>query len=254
MLLIDPPLWTAHGRLWSHLVSDTSLEELHAFADRIGIPRRAFEGDHYDIPQERYADCVALGAVEAAPRDVVRALQTSGLRLPKRKGDKGVARVRGVEFADGTTVDVDLIAGGEPFDERRVFAAAVYVLDASGDLALVHSVRRSEWGPPGGWREGSESVWDNAIRETWEECGIELDVDDLVPVGYERFHHRGGGLWRPGQDVMQVFRADLAERRPRLTAARDDTSGREWVDWGEFERRCGGQFHWPLAARVIGAG
>lgn len=255
MLLIDPPLWPAHGRLWSHLVSDTSLEELHAFARAVGIPERGFEGDHYDIPEERYAQCVSLGAVESTPREVVRALQASGLRLPKRKGDKGIARMRDVRFADGTSADVDLIAGREPFDERRVFAAAVLLLDAGDSIALVHSVRRDEWGPPGGWREGQESVWDTAIREVHEECGLRLDAADLVPVGYERFHRRTeGGLWRAGQDVLQVFRADLAEVRPPMTAELDDTSAREWVSIAEFERRCGDQFHWPLAARVIAGG
>ena len=40
---IDPPTWPGHGRLWSHLVSDVSFEELHAFAAAIGCPPRAFE-------------------------------------------------------------------------------------------------------------------------------------------------------------------------------------------------------------------
>ncbi|HQW73992.1 MAG TPA: DUF4031 domain-containing protein, partial [Ornithinibacter sp.] len=31
-ILIDPPRPEAHGRRWSHLISDTSTEELHAFA------------------------------------------------------------------------------------------------------------------------------------------------------------------------------------------------------------------------------
>ncbi len=53
-VLIDPPSWPAHGRLWSHLVSDTSYDELHAFAEQLAVPRRAFEGDHYDVPADRY--------------------------------------------------------------------------------------------------------------------------------------------------------------------------------------------------------
>src|SRR5665648_976469 len=28
-VLVDPPIWPRHGRLWGHLVSDTSLAELH---------------------------------------------------------------------------------------------------------------------------------------------------------------------------------------------------------------------------------
>ncbi|OPG09924.1 hypothetical protein B1R27_04405 [Streptomyces sp. GKU 895] len=80
---IDPPSWPGHGRMWSHLVSDESYDELHAFADTLGVPRRAFERDHYDIPSHRYADVVAAGAVEVSSREVVRLLTESGLRRPK---------------------------------------------------------------------------------------------------------------------------------------------------------------------------
>ena len=53
-LLIDPPNSPGHGRLWSHLASDTSYAELHRFAQSLGIPQRGFDRDHYDIPAERY--------------------------------------------------------------------------------------------------------------------------------------------------------------------------------------------------------
>ena len=62
-VLIDTPVWPWRGRLWSHLVSDVSYEELHAFvAAELGIPRRAFQGDHYDIPEDLYDVAVAAGA------------------------------------------------------------------------------------------------------------------------------------------------------------------------------------------------
>ncbi|MFI6285860.1 DUF4031 domain-containing protein [Streptomyces sp. NPDC051018] len=80
---IDPPMWPGHGRMWSHLISDTSYEELHAFAASIGCPRRAFERDHYDIPSHRYAAAVAAGAVEVPSREVIRLLVGAGLRRPK---------------------------------------------------------------------------------------------------------------------------------------------------------------------------
>ncbi|MEU7556846.1 DUF4031 domain-containing protein [Streptomyces eurythermus] len=82
-LYVDPPAWPGHGRLWSHLVSDASYDELHAFAARLGLPRRSFDGDHYDLPERRYADAVAAGAVEVSSREVVRLLRESGLRRPK---------------------------------------------------------------------------------------------------------------------------------------------------------------------------
>ncbi|MFD9218470.1 DUF4031 domain-containing protein [Streptomyces sp. NPDC060064] len=81
---IDPPTWPGHGRLWSHLVSDVSYEELHAFAASIGCPPRAFERDHYDVPSHRYADAVGAGAVEVSSREVVVLLTKAGLR--RRKG------------------------------------------------------------------------------------------------------------------------------------------------------------------------
>ncbi|MDX3455474.1 DUF4031 domain-containing protein [Streptomyces sp. ME02-8801-2C] len=90
---IDPPTWPGHGRLWSHLVSDVSYEELHAFAEELGVPARAFERDHYDIPSHRYGDVVAAGAVEVSSREVVRLLHGSGLR--RRKGPGGPGRAGG---------------------------------------------------------------------------------------------------------------------------------------------------------------
>ncbi|MFB7505386.1 DUF4031 domain-containing protein [Streptomyces broussonetiae] len=85
-LYIDPPTWPGHGRMWSHLVSDVSYDELHAFAQKLDVPRRAFDGDHYDLPAHRYADAVAAGALEVGSREVVRLLHASGLRRRKRQG------------------------------------------------------------------------------------------------------------------------------------------------------------------------
>lgn len=82
-IYIDPPDWPGHGRLWSHLVSDLSYDELHAFADGLGVPRRAFERDHYDLPSHRYADAVRAGAVEVGSKELVRRLTGAGLRRPK---------------------------------------------------------------------------------------------------------------------------------------------------------------------------
>ncbi|MEU5087401.1 DUF4031 domain-containing protein [Streptomyces sp. NPDC021356] len=82
---IDPPTWPGHGRMWSHLVSDDSYGELHGFAAALGVPARAFERDHYDLPAHRYPDAVAAGAVEVSSREVVRLLHAAGLRRRKRR-------------------------------------------------------------------------------------------------------------------------------------------------------------------------
>ncbi|MET8407543.1 DUF4031 domain-containing protein [Streptomyces sp. NPDC005195] len=83
---IDLPTWPGHGRLWSHLISDLSYDELHRFAAGLGVPSRAFDRDHYDLPAHRYADAVRAGAVEVGSREVVRLLHGAGLRRRKQAG------------------------------------------------------------------------------------------------------------------------------------------------------------------------
>ncbi|WP_053386372.1 DUF4031 domain-containing protein [Leucobacter japonicus] len=80
-ILIDPPAWPAHGTIWSHLVSDTSYDELHAFARRLGFPRRSFDLDHYDVSAANYDRAVALGALPVSGREVVHRLRNTGLRV-----------------------------------------------------------------------------------------------------------------------------------------------------------------------------
>ncbi len=79
-ILIDPPNAEGHGRLWSHLASDESYDELHVFARDLGIPERGFDRDHYDVPAEWYDRVVALGAEPVTSRELVRRLHAAGLR------------------------------------------------------------------------------------------------------------------------------------------------------------------------------
>jgi len=83
-VLIDSPVWPWRGRRWSHLVSDVSYEELHAFVQgELGIPRRAFQGDHYDVPEDLYEEAVAAGAVPVGARELLSRLMAAGLRRRK---------------------------------------------------------------------------------------------------------------------------------------------------------------------------
>jgi len=250
---IDPPVWPRHGRLFAHLVSDTSYAELHAFARRCGVPARAFDGDHYDVPEEWHDRLVAAGAVAVDSRDLVRTLRASGLRIQKRRGDTAVARIPGVSFPDGTVADVDLIASDRVLDVPGVFAAMVFVQDGAGHFALVHSIRREEWGSPGGWREPGESPGATAVRETLEETGLRLSPEDLVPCGYERFVVRAGhgARWLPGRSHLQVFRTRIDPVRPPLVALEGEVSACRWAGPGELRSLCEGLFWWPLAAHLF---
>jgi hypothetical protein len=91
-VLIDPPLWPKHGTVWSHLVSDASIDELVAFAERNGIPARGFDLDHYDVPAERYDELVAAGAQAVPARELVRRLAASGLRVTPRERRESLGR------------------------------------------------------------------------------------------------------------------------------------------------------------------
>jgi hypothetical protein len=83
-ILIDDAAWPAHGRLWAHLVSDSDLEELHRFAAANGIPSRAFDLDHYDVPDDAVPRLIAAGAQHVGARELTRRLIASGLRVPAR--------------------------------------------------------------------------------------------------------------------------------------------------------------------------
>jgi len=73
---------------WSHLTAD-STEELHLFAERLGLPRRAFQGhrsdprrDHYDVTEEYRRRAVEMGAVPVTWREAAR------MRRLARSGSK----------------------------------------------------------------------------------------------------------------------------------------------------------------------
>lgn len=95
VLYVDTPRWPAHGRLWAHLISDVSAAELHAFAEAIGVPRRAFERDHYDVSAERARIAVWLGARQVPSREIIERLVGAGLRRPRHLITRAELSARG---------------------------------------------------------------------------------------------------------------------------------------------------------------
>jgi hypothetical protein len=100
-ILVDEPIWWFKGRKWCHMVSDVSLEELHAFAEGLGIPRRGFQGDHYDVPEELRGEAVAAGASEVPGRELLRRLQGAGLRLTPAERRARFGAIQYPESSDG---------------------------------------------------------------------------------------------------------------------------------------------------------
>ena len=85
---VDDPVTLWRGQRWAHLMADT-LDELHAFAARLGMPRRAFQnktsGAHYDVTADMREHAIALGAVPIS-RHVDRALVRQVIARAKAQG------------------------------------------------------------------------------------------------------------------------------------------------------------------------
>lgn len=76
MILIDERQRSYKGGYWSHLVSDTSIEELHKFAIQLGLKREWFQGNsripHYDLKSSaKWQEAVRLGAMAVTTRDML---------------------------------------------------------------------------------------------------------------------------------------------------------------------------------------
>ncbi|PRY12886.1 DUF4031 domain-containing protein [Kineococcus rhizosphaerae] len=178
-VLVDTARVPAHGRWWAHLASDTSTAELHAFADRLGVPRRAFEGDHYDVPVERVPAAVDLGAELVTTRELIARLRAAGLRTPKRRGEK----VLSTAVVDGHRIDVVRAATvPEPHGTHRLARRCGdgVLLGADGDLPVADRLV----GPVAGFRRR----WSRTAQ------GVDLRHDGvLLPDG--PIPHRPPGHW-----------------------------------------------------------
>lgn len=61
-----------YGRMvMCHMIADTEAE-LHTMADQIGVARRWYQGDHYDICLTKRALAVTNGASEITQRQLAR--------------------------------------------------------------------------------------------------------------------------------------------------------------------------------------
>jgi len=84
-IYVDECRWWHKERHWCHMVSDVSLDELHAFAAMLDIPQRGFHRDHYDLPESYREQAIALGAIEVTSRELLRRMRDAGLRVRKSR-------------------------------------------------------------------------------------------------------------------------------------------------------------------------
>ena len=163
-LFIDPPNAAGHGRMWSHLASDASYDELHIFARELGIPERGFDHDHYDVPAEWYDQVVALGVEPISSRELIGKLRSAGLRRPKRevlrRRRAGRPLLRPARLAPGDLVAVVCPAGSV---ERTRLDAGLEVLNAWGlrTRVLDHPIGDVPW------LAGPDDVRADLLTQAW---------------------------------------------------------------------------------------
>jgi predicted metal-dependent HD superfamily phosphohydrolase len=164
VIYIDPPLWPAHNTVFSHLVSDTSVAELHSFAADAGIAFRAFDLDHYDVPLIRYHDLVERGAVEVDGGTLVRLLIRSGLRIKARERNAALVHpllTRWDALLPGNReLGAELLnRWGEPhrrYHDRRHLLAVLEAVELLWPRPPRPGTRRRETMPPGGARAADD--------------------------------------------------------------------------------------------------
>lgn len=168
-VLVDPPGAPGHGRLWSHVASDASYDELHAFARTLGIPERGFDRDHYDLPAEWYDTAIEAGATPVSSRELISRLTAAGLRRPKGSTlaprRPGRVLLRPPRLRPGDTVAVVAPAG--PVDPERL-EAGVAVLRVWGLEVRVDVAEPA--GLP--WLAGDDHDRAARLTRAWTDPGV----------------------------------------------------------------------------------
>jgi 8-oxo-dGTP diphosphatase len=125
-------------------------------------------------------------------------------------------------------------------------SAGALIFDEAGRLLILKPNYKRGWTIPGGRiEETGESPWDGCRRETFEECGLEIERGRLACVDFLR--PRGG---RPG-GVRFLFECDPlpGAQLAAITVDREEIDRHRFVELGEGTALLSG----PLRRRVQAA-
>lgn len=74
-IYVDESIWPHRGQLYCHMYSDSGLDDLHQFAQAIGLRRSWFQDKphfpHYDLSPKLRAVAVRNGAVSITTTEMV---------------------------------------------------------------------------------------------------------------------------------------------------------------------------------------
>lgn len=71
---------------------------------------------------------------------------------------------------------------------NKKYTASSYVLDDFDRLLCIYHKKFNKWLQPGGHIEDGEEPYEAAIREVFEETGINICIEDKVPFNIKEYH------------------------------------------------------------------
>ena len=249
---IDQPIWPAHGRLFAHLVSDVSYDELHELARAAGLHPRSFDGDHYDVPEGRWQDAVDAGATPdhgARPRAPAQRVGPAAAQaqarpgraphprraLPQRLQRRRPRRLRRPDAARARPRRDGLRTRPARRLRRRAQRA-------SRRVGLARRVAR-------GRRDTGRERRPRDVRGDRPQAAS----PGRTALRLRAVHARAPTTTSSSRDkpFLQVFRTRLDDVRPELTDGDDGIHETRWVTPQEYAELCGHLFWWALAVEVF---
>ncbi len=112
-------------------------------------------------------------------------------------------------------------------------SVTVGVRDDQGRILLIHKIDNDLWALPGGGHDIGESIADTAVREVWEETGVEVEITGIVGL-YTNPRHV---MAYDDGEVRQQFSICFSARQVGGSAHEDGTETKEvrWVPTDEVD-------------------
>lgn len=95
---VDAAIWTWRSLRWAHLLAD-DMDELHRFADKLGIHRSSFQAlprsssPHYDTTAFERRRALAYGAIPCSRAEIVAALRRNRQNAARQVRSPGACPV-----------------------------------------------------------------------------------------------------------------------------------------------------------------
>ncbi len=110
--------------------------------------------------------------------------------------------------------------------------AAVIIRNEEGKILLQERTDRNKWGLPGGCQELGENLRETAVREAYEETGIELDSDELILIDTLSGESRKNSY--PNGDIVynntSLYLANITENDNLKLKGNSETKRLEFFD------------------------